>query len=218
MNATPTLRRRLAQALARHATALLLHHRAEWACAMRAEVHSIEDDGDALRWAFGCVQASYKERLSKLAIYFPGRELLTAIVVTSLFVSLWIYLDSHLVAFAMPGWYAGLAPADPHLSLHLWAFLALGVPEAALAALCGAALSNVVRSATVVTASLALSIWIVTPFAVDMLVNDMSFASYAESLMLFWPDIALRLTLASLAFVLAFRYATKRRSSIAAVN
>jgi len=56
--------RRLAVKLARHAALALPGARSPWAEAMRRELDYIENDRAALRWAFGCVLASYKARLT----------------------------------------------------------------------------------------------------------------------------------------------------------
>jgi hypothetical protein len=56
--------RRLAVKLARHAALALPGARSPWAEAMRRELDYIENDRAALRWAFGCVLASYKARLA----------------------------------------------------------------------------------------------------------------------------------------------------------
>jgi hypothetical protein len=62
MNAAPSRFRRLAATLARHAAWVLPS--ATWAQAMQHEFHYIADDKAALRWAFGCMLASYKARLT----------------------------------------------------------------------------------------------------------------------------------------------------------
>jgi PadR family transcriptional regulator, regulatory protein PadR len=62
MKALPT-RRQAAARLARHAAAVLPAAQSPWARAMRHELDYIEDDRLALRWALGCVLASYKARL-----------------------------------------------------------------------------------------------------------------------------------------------------------
>ena len=56
--------RRLAVKLAHHASWVLPGARSPWADAMRRELDYIEDDAAALRWALGCVLASYKGRLA----------------------------------------------------------------------------------------------------------------------------------------------------------
>jgi hypothetical protein len=55
--------RRMASALADHASRTLPPQRREWARAMCSEVESIDDDVDAVLWSLGCVFASYRERI-----------------------------------------------------------------------------------------------------------------------------------------------------------
>jgi hypothetical protein len=64
MNASPGWWRRRAVELARHASWVLAGAQSPWAEAMRRELDYIEDDRTALRWAVGCVLASYKARLA----------------------------------------------------------------------------------------------------------------------------------------------------------
>ena len=54
--------RHIAALLVRHAAGTLPGHRAQWAVPMQHEVDAIENDMAALRWAVGCVVASYTER------------------------------------------------------------------------------------------------------------------------------------------------------------
>jgi hypothetical protein len=64
MNALPRWRR-WAVLLAQHASRVLPGAASSpWAEAMRREIDYIADDQAALRWAFGCVVASYKARLA----------------------------------------------------------------------------------------------------------------------------------------------------------
>jgi hypothetical protein len=67
MNAAPGRWRRLAASLARHAARILPGARSPWADAMRRELDYIEDDPAAVRWALGCVLASYRTRLTQRA-------------------------------------------------------------------------------------------------------------------------------------------------------
>ncbi len=60
--------RRLAIALVRHAGRALPKARFQWATAMEHEVGNIADDAAALRWALGCVLASYKERVTAMGV------------------------------------------------------------------------------------------------------------------------------------------------------
>ena len=60
--------RHLAHALANHAAGTLPWARASWAAPMRQEVDAIEDDLAALRWAAGCVVATYSERITTMSL------------------------------------------------------------------------------------------------------------------------------------------------------
>jgi pimeloyl-ACP methyl ester carboxylesterase len=62
---TATRWRRWAVRLARHAAGGMPGARAPWADAMRRELDYIGDDAAALRWALGCVMASYRTRLTR---------------------------------------------------------------------------------------------------------------------------------------------------------
>src|SRR5262249_43855076 len=64
MNVSPGWWRRLAVKIAQHASWGLPGARSPWAEAMRRELDYIADDRAALRWALGCVLASYKARLT----------------------------------------------------------------------------------------------------------------------------------------------------------
>src|SRR5215475_2080245 len=64
-NAAPSRFRRLADTLARHAARVLPSAPSSWAQAMRHELDYIADDRAALRWAFGCMLASYQARLMR---------------------------------------------------------------------------------------------------------------------------------------------------------
>lgn len=59
-------RRRFAEALVRHAVRLLPREQQRWADAMRNEIAYIVDDGDACRWALGCLRAAQVARLRAL--------------------------------------------------------------------------------------------------------------------------------------------------------
>jgi hypothetical protein len=59
--------RRIAVRIVGHASWVLPGARSDWAEAMRREIDYIEDDEAALRWAVGCVAASYTARLAALA-------------------------------------------------------------------------------------------------------------------------------------------------------
>ena len=63
MSAVPSRGRRLAVQLMQHAAWVLPGGQSPWADAMRRELDYIGDDPAALRWAFGCILASYRARL-----------------------------------------------------------------------------------------------------------------------------------------------------------
>ena len=65
MTAGPSRWRRCAVRLARHSAWVLPGAGSPWADAMRHELAYIEDDPTALRWALGCVVASYSARLTR---------------------------------------------------------------------------------------------------------------------------------------------------------
>ena len=66
MNAMPGRWRRIALEVVGHASRLLPGAQSAWADAMRHELDYIEDDRTALRWAIGCLMASYGARLAPL--------------------------------------------------------------------------------------------------------------------------------------------------------
>jgi hypothetical protein len=62
MTGHPTVLRRVTNALVRHTSRVLPASCATWATAMHEEVRNISDDGEALRWALGCLRTGYSER------------------------------------------------------------------------------------------------------------------------------------------------------------
>ena len=64
MNAAPRRWRRLAAQLARHAAWVLPGAASPWGDAMRRELDYIGDGPAAVRWALGCLVASYRVRLT----------------------------------------------------------------------------------------------------------------------------------------------------------
>lgn len=62
MSQAYSISRKVAIALIDHAARVLSVRGSTWAAAMRSELHHIDEDVDALRWAAGCVFASYIER------------------------------------------------------------------------------------------------------------------------------------------------------------
>ena len=72
MNAVPSRWRRLAVKLAQHASWVLPGARSPWADAMRRELDYIADDPTAVRWALGCLLASYRARLTHRPSFSAG--------------------------------------------------------------------------------------------------------------------------------------------------
>jgi hypothetical protein len=66
MSAESSRWRRIALRFVGHASWVLPGARSGWADAMQRELDYIEDDQAALRWAIGCVTASYSSRLAAL--------------------------------------------------------------------------------------------------------------------------------------------------------
>jgi hypothetical protein len=66
MNAMSGRWRRVAQKIVGHASWVLPRGQSSWGDAMWRELDYIEDDRAALRWAIGCITASYVTRLAAL--------------------------------------------------------------------------------------------------------------------------------------------------------
>jgi uncharacterized membrane protein YhdT len=64
--------RDVAVRLATHAAKALPPGRADWSQAMQSEIHHIPHSRTALAWAFGCVLASYTERMRTMISGNPG--------------------------------------------------------------------------------------------------------------------------------------------------
>ena len=64
MNSRSRRWRQLAVKFVQHASFVLPSAQSPWADAMRRELDYIVDDPAALRWAFGCILASYKARIA----------------------------------------------------------------------------------------------------------------------------------------------------------
>ena len=62
MTGRVSVAKRVAVALVKHALRVIPPERSEWGNAMRHELEHIEGDWTALKWAAGCVLASYIER------------------------------------------------------------------------------------------------------------------------------------------------------------
>ena len=97
MTGRPSLPRRIALALMAHAAWVLPSARAPWARAMQHELPQIDSDLEALRWAGGCLFASYVER---------GK----AIVLTPRRMKIGLAMFLAVVAIGAASWWAGQRP------------------------------------------------------------------------------------------------------------
>jgi hypothetical protein len=84
-----TLLHRIAARLVRHAAKVLPPKREHWADAMAGELAHIPDSPAALKWAVGCVFASYSERVKNMTAVRPG-------------LSRWVLCVEMLCFFGMP--------------------------------------------------------------------------------------------------------------------
>lgn len=75
---TDAPRRRIANALMRHAVSVMPSR--DWGEAMQAELQIIDNDGEALHWAAGCMIAGYSERLSTLLQTWYARSALACLI------------------------------------------------------------------------------------------------------------------------------------------
>jgi hypothetical protein len=91
MNSGRSAVRRLAVRLAAHAEKALPRSRVDWASAMRNEIHHISGNHAALKWALGCVFASYIERLRTMNVSNPR-------------ISRWVLVLEMLFCFAPLTW------------------------------------------------------------------------------------------------------------------
>lgn len=128
MSARVSLLRRIAVALVHHAGAILPPSRSSWAEAMKSELHHIEGNVAAVRWAAGCVLASYVEkRRTKMEQSFgtvvkkPSAFLPLAMSVTAL------ALVGGAYVFGLATGHGGLVrEPDEGAIAHLWQLLMAG--------------------------------------------------------------------------------------------
>jgi hypothetical protein len=128
MNARASLVRRLAFALIAHAADVLPPVRSPWGEAMKHELDHIEGDVEALRWAAGCVIASYLERGGRkmnqsfgTIVRKPSAFLPLAMSLTALALLGGAYI------FALATGQAGLERQQDEGSIaHLWQLLMAG--------------------------------------------------------------------------------------------
>ena len=79
MTRRPSLSRRIALALMEHAARVLPSARGPWAKAMQHELPQIENDLEALKWAGGCLLASYVERSGEISASLAGAVLMQVV-------------------------------------------------------------------------------------------------------------------------------------------
>jgi hypothetical protein len=115
MSASPRWQRRLARRLVGHAEMVLLPIRPSWAGVLKSELEHVPADPQALRWAVGCLWASYMER------YFGRlRSLLAAIAIGVVFALLSERIAGIMAARPWPHWYVAFGRMHKHFSLELW--------------------------------------------------------------------------------------------------
>lgn len=100
----------LARLLLRHASAVMPDSRRDWAAGMAAELQIIDQPGEALAFATGCVVAAYQQRISPMRIALAfGRfgtmavTLLTA-GVHAAFLLYWVAILNDLKTHGTTGW------------------------------------------------------------------------------------------------------------------
>jgi hypothetical protein len=128
MNARASLVRRLALALIAHAADVLPPSRSPWGEAMKHELDHIDGDVEAVRWAAGCVIASYLERGGRkmdqsfgTMVRKPSAFLPLAMSLTALALLFGAYI------FALATGQAGLErQQDEGAIAHLWQLLMAG--------------------------------------------------------------------------------------------
>lgn len=100
----------LAPLLIRHAAAVMPPSRRDWMAAMRAEVAAIQDPGQALAFAAGCVLTAYKQRISPMRIALAfGRFGVTVVTLLTAgvhiaFLLYWLAIINDLKTNGMNGW------------------------------------------------------------------------------------------------------------------
>lgn len=102
MTDTTTARRRWARRIAGMAGHVLGN--GSWSTAMNGEIHAIEDDGEALRWALGCLAAACRERSSEM-MRSLGSPLLGLAGITAAVFGCYVVFDGvgKPIVLALPG-------------------------------------------------------------------------------------------------------------------
>lgn len=204
MNMQRGWKRQLAQHLVRHAEKMLSPVRPRWTGVLQSELEHVPEGLRALRWAVGCVWASYRERY-----WSKGRSLLAAIGVGVVFAFLDIPAVGFMAARPMPHWYGAFARAHKHLGLELWLTL-MGLPTALIAAMCGLLLGQLAaRKATTWLPFLSLAVWQLYGLGVEIrsstAICPFSFRSLWEAEALLPASAIIGIVLPACALVLGFR-------------
>ena len=120
MSAGHGLIRRIAAALMRHASRIVPSRRAHWAVAMSNELRVIEKDGEALRWAIGCLLACYIEKTKSALGGFMSRQRINSIsAIAPVVMSLMAFLIVLMVVIT--GWERNLK--DEGAAAHMFQLL-----------------------------------------------------------------------------------------------
>jgi hypothetical protein len=115
-------RRRFAAALVRHAARMMPREQQRWADAMQNEIAYVPNDGDACRWALGCVCAAFVARLRALylldvaLVRYGGVLLATFLAFDALFATA-LTLAYRLGAFGTAEGLAGMTAGDDYQRL-----------------------------------------------------------------------------------------------------
>jgi pimeloyl-ACP methyl ester carboxylesterase len=98
----PTHRRRFAGALVRHAARVMPREEQRWAEAMQNEMAYVTDDGEACRWAIGCVRAAHAARLRALSCRCRGGARWRALLAVLAFVRCFNSADGAKLGRSVP--------------------------------------------------------------------------------------------------------------------
>jgi ABC-type transporter Mla maintaining outer membrane lipid asymmetry permease subunit MlaE len=117
-----TRRRRFAGALVRYAARVMPREQQHWADAMQNEMAYMTDDGEACRWAIGCVRAAHAVRLRALylldvaVVRYLGALLAAFLAFDSLFATA-LTLAYRLGAFGAAEQLGGMTAGDDYRRL-----------------------------------------------------------------------------------------------------
>ena len=115
------LQRRLASVLIAHAFNVLPSERAAWGEAMKHELDNIEGDLEALRWASGCVIASYVQRSGE-----QPRSFGAIVKRPSAFLPLGMSFIALAVVLSSVAMFGVARESDEGAAAHVWQLLIAG--------------------------------------------------------------------------------------------